>query len=66
VTDQGVLKLGSLKQLRRLYLWKTPVTEAGAAALKKVLPQLEIIRESPMPASPQPAASSLTAPPPAT
>jgi hypothetical protein len=44
VTDAGLKHLEGLKNLRRLYLWQTEVSDAGVAALKKALPELEIIR----------------------
>jgi mono/diheme cytochrome c family protein len=43
VSDAGLQQLTHLAKLRHLYIWQTKVTPAGADALKKQLPQLEII-----------------------
>jgi Leucine-rich repeat (LRR) protein len=43
VTDLGLMKLKDLSKLRKIYLWQSKVTEKGAAALKKELPDLEVI-----------------------
>jgi Leucine-rich repeat (LRR) protein len=42
VTDAGLVNLEGMKKLKNLYLWQTKVTEAGAAKLKKALPQCDI------------------------
>ena len=42
ISDKGLQYLSHLKNLRKLYVWKTNVTSEGVAALKKVLPQLEV------------------------
>jgi hypothetical protein len=43
VTDRGLKHLAGLKQLRKLYLGATKVTDNGKADLKKALPKLEIL-----------------------
>ena len=43
VTDSGLMKLKGLSELRKIYLWQSQVTKKGAAALKKELPDLEVI-----------------------
>ncbi len=43
VTDAGVAKLASLPNLKRLYLWQTKVTPAGIDALKKKIPNCQIV-----------------------
>ena len=43
VTDSGLMKLKDLSKLRKIYLWQSQVTKEGAAALKKELPDLEVI-----------------------
>ena len=43
VTDTGLIKLKGLSKLKKLYLWQSKVTKQGAAALKKELPDLEVI-----------------------
>ncbi|MGC6427258.1 MAG: c-type cytochrome domain-containing protein [Akkermansiaceae bacterium] len=43
VTDAGLAKLKSLTKLKKLYLWNSKATPVGADALKKELPELEII-----------------------
>jgi hypothetical protein len=43
VTDSGLMKLKGLSKLRKIYLWQSQVTKKGAAALKKELPDLEVI-----------------------
>ena len=43
VTDSGLMKLKDLSKLRKIYLWQSQVTKKGAAALKKELPDLEVI-----------------------
>jgi hypothetical protein len=43
VTDSGLMKLKGLSKLRKIYLWQSQVTQKGAAALKKELPDLEVI-----------------------
>jgi hypothetical protein len=42
VTDAGLKHLAALKNLKRLNLWDTNVTDAGAKWLKEALPQCEI------------------------
>jgi hypothetical protein len=42
VTDAGLSHLKSLAKLRRLYVWQTQVTAAGADALKAALPELQV------------------------
>jgi CubicO group peptidase (beta-lactamase class C family) len=44
ITDAGLVHLEPLKKLKNLYLWQTKVTDAGVARLKKVLPQVDIVR----------------------
>jgi hypothetical protein len=39
--------LAVLKQLRTLYLFSTPVTDAGVAELRKALPSCQISRAAP-------------------
>ncbi len=43
ITDAGLTHLTGLKNLKTIYLWQTKVTEAGIAALKKSMPNLEVI-----------------------
>jgi hypothetical protein len=43
VTDSGLMKLKGLSKLKKIYLWQSQVTQKGAAALKKELPDLEVI-----------------------
>jgi len=43
ITDAGLTQLTGLKNLRTIYLWQTRTTEAGIAALKKAMPNLEVI-----------------------
>lgn len=43
VTDEGVAKLAALPNLKRLYLWQTDVSEETITALKKQLPECEIV-----------------------
>ncbi len=43
ITDTGLTQLTGLKNLRTIYLWQTKTTEAGIAALKKAMPNLEVI-----------------------
>jgi len=44
VTDAGLKHLEGLKKLKKLYVWETKVTDDGVAALKKALPDLQVIR----------------------
>lgn len=44
VTDQGILQLRTLKNLKRLDLRGSPVTEQGVQNLARVLPECEILR----------------------
>jgi len=44
VSDMGLMCLKGLPHLRRLTLIGTSVTDAGAARLRKQLPQLEVVR----------------------
>ncbi|MCF7765856.1 MAG: hypothetical protein K9N62_19480 [Verrucomicrobia bacterium] len=44
VSDAGLKHLEGLRNLKSLYLWQTQVTDEGVAALKKALPELEIVR----------------------
>lgn len=43
ITDAGLTQLTGLKNLKTVYLWQTKTTEAGIAALKKAMPNLEVI-----------------------
>ena len=43
MSDAGVAKLAAMPNLKRLYLWQTAVTPATVEALKKKLPECEII-----------------------
>ena len=43
VTDSGLMKLKGLSKLKKIYLWQSQVTKKGAAALRKELPDLEVI-----------------------
>ena len=43
VTNTGVSKLAALPKLKRLYLWQTEVDEAGAEALRKQMPDCEVV-----------------------
>lgn len=42
ITDEGIKNLKGLKNLRKLYLWQTDVSEKGIQYLKNSLPKLEI------------------------
>jgi hypothetical protein len=42
VSDAGVENLKGLSELRHLYVWQTKVTDAGVAALKKALPNVDV------------------------
>ena len=42
VTDAGLKHLARLKQLRKLYVYGTLVTDKGKVDLRKALPRLEI------------------------
>lgn len=44
VTDKGLQQLTGLTNLQKLYVFETKVTDAGVAALKKALPNVEIIQ----------------------
>jgi hypothetical protein len=44
VTDAGLSRLKTLKQLRWLKLTRTKVTDAGVVELKKSLPNLQALR----------------------
>jgi hypothetical protein len=44
VTDAGLKELAGLQQLRTLRVRATQVTEAGAAELRKALPELVVER----------------------
>jgi len=44
VTDQGILQLRTLKNLKRLDLRGSPITEQGVQNLARVLPECEILR----------------------
>ncbi|MEZ0486130.1 c-type cytochrome domain-containing protein [Fibrella aquatica] len=43
ITDAGLTSLSDLKALRSVYVWQTKVTESGIAALKKALPNIEVV-----------------------
>ena len=43
ITDAGLTQLTGLQHLRKIYLWQTKTTEAGITALKKAMPNLEVI-----------------------
>lgn len=43
ISDVGVAKLKTLTKLKKLYLWNSNATPSGADALKKELPEIEII-----------------------
>ena len=58
VTDKGLAGLASLKKLRRVYVWRANVTDAGIAALRKQLPRLDIVRAEAIPHIPAAAAMS--------
>jgi mono/diheme cytochrome c family protein len=44
VTDKGLEHLRGLTSLQKLYVFETKVTDAGIAALKKALPNAEIVQ----------------------
>ena len=44
IGDAGLAHLSGLKQLQRLYIMQTKVTDAGVAALTKANPALQINR----------------------
>jgi hypothetical protein len=46
ITDSGILKLGAIPKLKRLYLWQTAVTPAAVKALQEKLPECEIVTGS--------------------
>ena len=56
MTDAGLKHLEGLKKLRRVYLWQAAVTDAGVAALKAAIPEVQIVRavELAKPAEPKP------------
>lgn len=43
VSNEGVMSLAGLPNLKHLYLWQTQVDEAGADALRKAMPECEIV-----------------------
>ncbi|ARK10313.1 c-type cytochrome domain-containing protein [Fibrella sp. ES10-3-2-2] len=43
MTDAGLISLAALKALRSVYVWQTKVTESGITALKKALPNVEVV-----------------------
>jgi len=43
ITDVGLTSLAELKALRSVYVWQTKVTESGIIALKKALPNVEVV-----------------------
>ncbi|WP_375443377.1 c-type cytochrome domain-containing protein [uncultured Fibrella sp.] len=43
ITDVGLASLSDLKSLRSVYVWQTKVTESGITALKKALPNVEVV-----------------------
>jgi hypothetical protein len=45
VTDAGLEHIKSLPELKKLYVWKSKVTEAGIAAMQKTHPDLMIVGE---------------------
>ena len=44
VTDVGLLELRDLTNLKTIYLYGTPVTDAGVFGLKEELPNLSVYR----------------------
>jgi hypothetical protein len=42
ITDAGLVHLAGLTNLKTLYLFRTQITDAGVAELKKSLPNCEI------------------------
>ena len=42
VTDAGLVSLGGLKNLQKLYLWQTKVSKSGATKLRQELPELQV------------------------
>jgi len=42
VTDAGLEALKGLKNLKKLYVWQTGVTDAGAAKLTAAIPGIDI------------------------
>ena len=43
MTDAGIQSLATLKGLKSVYVWKSAVTEAGVAQLRKARPDLKIV-----------------------
>jgi uncharacterized membrane protein len=43
VTDEAIQKLAPLKSLKHLYLWRSKVTPEGVEALRKALPNCDIV-----------------------
>ena len=43
MTDAGLEHLKGLKNLKKLYVWQTPVTDAGVAKLKEALPTVTVV-----------------------
>jgi len=49
VTDDGLKHLSGLTKLKKVYVWKSKVTEAGMKALEKQIPGVKVIGESKLP-----------------
>jgi len=49
VTDEGLKHLAGLTKLRKVYVWKSKVTEAGMKALEKQNPGVQVVGESKLP-----------------
>jgi hypothetical protein len=47
VDDEAIPYLGKLQSLQQLYIWKSKISPNGVAQLRKLLPNTEIIAESP-------------------
>lgn len=43
VSDAAIDDLGKIKSLKKLFIWKSKISKEGAAKLKKLLPECEII-----------------------
>lgn len=43
VTDQGIQQLAPLKNLKHLYLWRSKVSPEGVEALRKAMPNCDIV-----------------------
>ncbi|MFT5128148.1 MAG: Leucine-rich repeat (LRR) protein [Rhodothermales bacterium] len=47
INDDAIASIGQLKSLKRLYVWNSKISNAGVKKLQALLPDTEIISESP-------------------